>query len=99
MTHATYFIILIGAAAGLFILGGLCHQTVRKWLAGLREDKGMSETTLMHYVIVSAQGSVAAGPLAARRQTMRDALDGVRNAEELHTDFYDRDRSGADRVS
>ncbi|MEO5716062.1 MAG: hypothetical protein ABIT37_21460 [Luteolibacter sp.] len=44
------------------------------------------------YVIVSLQGSVADGPLAERRQAMRDALGDIPNAAQLHTDFYDRVR-------
>ncbi|MEL7688735.1 hypothetical protein AAG596_14340 [Citromicrobium bathyomarinum] len=44
------------------------------------------------YIIVSAQGSVADAPLAARRKAMRDALKGHPNAAKLHVDFYDRER-------
>lgn len=44
------------------------------------------------YVIVSSQGTVADAPLADRRQAMRDALGGIPNAAQLHTDFYDRVR-------
>lgn len=44
------------------------------------------------YVIVSAQGSVADKPLADRREAIRDALNDLPNAADLHTDFYDRDR-------
>jgi len=44
------------------------------------------------YVIVSSQGSVADTPLTDRRQAMRDALEGIPNAAQLHTDFYDRVR-------
>lgn len=44
------------------------------------------------YVIVSSQGSVADRPLSDRRKALRSALDGVPNAEQLHTDFYDRER-------
>ena len=44
------------------------------------------------YIIVSAQGSVADGPLTARRRAMRDAVTGHPNASALHVDFYDRDR-------
>lgn len=44
------------------------------------------------YVIVSAQGSVADKPLSDRRNAMRDALHDLRNAAQLRTDFYDRDR-------
>ncbi|WP_029909229.1 hypothetical protein [Caulobacter sp. UNC358MFTsu5.1] len=44
------------------------------------------------YVIVSAQGSVADGPLADRRRAMRDAIADDPNQARLHTDFYDRER-------
>lgn len=44
------------------------------------------------YIIVSAQGSVADKPLADRRKAMRDALHDLPNADQLTTDFYDRDR-------
>lgn len=44
------------------------------------------------YIIVSAQGSVADKPLGERRKAMRDALHDLSTADQLHTDFYDRDR-------
>lgn len=44
------------------------------------------------YIIVSAQGSVADKALNDRRQAIRDALHDLPNAEQLHSDFYDRDR-------
>jgi hypothetical protein len=44
------------------------------------------------YVIVSAQGSVADKPLQDRKKAMRDALSGMKYAERLLVDFYDRDR-------
>ncbi|WP_258571629.1 hypothetical protein [Pseudomonas protegens] len=44
------------------------------------------------YIIVSAQGSVADKPLADRRKAIRSQLHDVANADELYTDFYDRDR-------
>ena len=44
------------------------------------------------YVIVSSQGSVADSALANRRKAMRDALNDVATAAQLHIDFYDRDR-------
>lgn len=47
------------------------------------------------YVIVSAQGSVADKPLRDRRQAMRDQLSDLTPPDELHTDFYDRDRIAA----
>lgn len=47
------------------------------------------------YVIVSAQGSVADKPLRDRREAMRDQLSDLATPEDLHTDFYDRDRLAA----
>ncbi|WP_231420782.1 hypothetical protein [Sphingomonas sp. Leaf205] len=47
------------------------------------------------YVIVSAQGSVADGPLADRRKAMGDAVADHPNASALHVDFYDRERVAA----
>ena len=44
------------------------------------------------YVIVSSQGSVADKPLAARRRAMRAAVAGHPRADDLHIDFYDRER-------
>lgn len=44
------------------------------------------------YIIVSAQGSVADKPLADRRDAIRSQLDGLEDADKLHTDFYDRER-------
>lgn len=44
------------------------------------------------YIIVSAKGSVADKPLQARKRAMREALHDLPNSEQLHTDFYDRDR-------
>lgn len=44
------------------------------------------------YVIVSAQGSVADKPLADRKKAIRDTLHDQANADDLYTDFYDRDR-------
>jgi hypothetical protein len=44
------------------------------------------------YVIISAQGSVADKPLQDRKKAMRDALSGMKGAERLLVDFYDRDR-------
>lgn len=44
------------------------------------------------YIIVSAQGLVADGPLADRRSAMRDAIADDPNQARLHTDFYDRER-------
>ncbi|MFC3549571.1 hypothetical protein ACFOLC_00915 [Lysobacter cavernae] len=47
------------------------------------------------YIIVSAQGSVADKPLRERRQAMRDQLSDLATSDDLHTDFYDRDRLAA----
>lgn len=44
------------------------------------------------YIIVSAQGSVADKALRDRRQAIRESLHDLPNSEQLHTDFYDRDR-------
>jgi hypothetical protein len=44
------------------------------------------------YVIVSSKGSTADSALRKRLDALREALDGVANADQLHTDFYDRTR-------
>ncbi len=44
------------------------------------------------YVIVSSKGSTSDVALRNRRLALRDALDGVADADDLHTDFYDRTR-------
>ena len=44
------------------------------------------------YVIVSSKGSTSDIALRNRRDVLREALDGVANAGQLHTDFYDRTR-------
>lgn len=44
------------------------------------------------YIIVSAQGSTSDTSLANRRKAMREALKGEPNAENLQTEFYDRER-------
>ena len=44
------------------------------------------------YVIISSTGSTADSALRDRQNAMREALDGVGNADMLHTDFYDRTR-------
>lgn len=44
------------------------------------------------YIIFSAQGSVADGPLAARKKAMRAALGDHPSADSLLVDFYDRER-------
>jgi len=58
---------------------------LRPVIASLAESSGA-------YIIVSAQGSVADKPLAERRKAIRDALHDLPTADQLHTDFYDRDR-------
>ncbi len=44
------------------------------------------------YVIVSSKGSTTDSALRNRQDALREALDGVANADQLHTDFYDRTR-------
>lgn len=44
------------------------------------------------YIIVSSQGSTADTALTSRRDAMRSATAGVRNADALLLDFYDRTR-------
>ncbi|KPH81623.1 hypothetical protein [Bosea vaviloviae] len=44
------------------------------------------------YVIASSRGSCSDTALKARRKAMREALEGVRDADKLHTDFFDRNR-------
>jgi len=44
------------------------------------------------YIIVSSRGSVSDSALADRRRAMHDAVAGIANCEDLHLDFYDRDR-------
>lgn len=44
------------------------------------------------YVIVSSTGSTADSALCNRQNALREALEDVDNADQLHTDFYDRTR-------
>lgn len=44
------------------------------------------------YVIVSSHGSTADIALRNRRNALREALTGVANDAQMHTDFYDRTR-------
>ena len=44
------------------------------------------------YIIVSSNGSVSDSALADRRRGMRDAVAGIANCDDLHLDFYDRNR-------
>jgi hypothetical protein len=42
------------------------------------------------YIIVSSHGSTSNSVLGNRRNALREALDGGANANQLHTDFYER---------
>ena len=44
------------------------------------------------YVIVSASGSTTDSALINRRGAMREALEGIADADKLLTEFYDRTR-------
>lgn len=44
------------------------------------------------YIIVSSHGSTADSALRNRQNALREALNGVDNATQLHIDFYDRTR-------
>ncbi len=44
------------------------------------------------YIIVSSKGSLADTALADRLAAMHDATEGIENRDNLHLDFYDRDR-------
>lgn len=59
--------------------------TIRPIIQELADEAGA-------YVIVSSRGSTADSALRNRRNALRDALDGVTNGDQLHTDFYDRTR-------
>lgn len=59
--------------------------TIRPVIEELADERGA-------YVIVSSHGSTADIALRNRRKALRDALTGVANAADLHTDFYDRTR-------
>jgi hypothetical protein len=61
------------------------HGTLRPVIGGLADAGGA-------YIVFSAQGSVADGPLGARRQAMRDAVADHPNGSALLVDFYDRER-------
>src|SRR4030095_9074272 len=58
---------------------------IRPVIQDLADDAGA-------YVIVSSIGSTADSALRSRRNALREALDGVSNSDQLHTDFYDRTR-------
>lgn len=59
--------------------------TIRPVIQELADEGGA-------YIIVSSKGSTADSALRKRRDALREALDGVANADQLHTDFYDRTR-------
>ena len=59
--------------------------TIRSVIRELANEAGA-------YIIVSSTGSTADSALRNRQNAMREALNGVRNADQLHTDFYDRTR-------
>ena len=61
--------------------------TIRSVIQELADEAGA-------YVIVSSTGSTADSALRNRQNALREALEGVGNADQLHTDFYDRTRSG-----
>jgi len=44
------------------------------------------------YIIISSSGSTADSALRSRQNALREALNGMANADQLHTDFYDRTR-------
>jgi hypothetical protein len=44
------------------------------------------------YIMVSSKGSTADSALRNRRDALREALATIANADQLHTDFYDRTR-------
>lgn len=61
------------------------HGAVRPVIQDLADECGA-------YVIVSSHGSTADSALRNRQNALREALTGVVNAAQLHTDFYDRTR-------
>jgi hypothetical protein len=58
---------------------------VRQVLKELAADRGA-------YIIVSGTGSTSDSALRQRRLAMREALSEVKQADALHTDFFDRTR-------
>ena len=44
------------------------------------------------YIIVSSKVSVSDSALADRKRAMQDAVAGIANCDDLHLDFYDRNR-------
>ena len=69
-----------------------------KILAEMKQDGAIRPSILElaasggSYIIVSSKDSVSDRFLADRRRAMRDAAAGGANCDNLHTDFYDRDR-------
>ncbi|MFV8638080.1 hypothetical protein ACNRBS_01295 [Ralstonia pseudosolanacearum] len=59
--------------------------TIRQVIQQLADSRGA-------YIIVSSHGSTTDSALGNRRRALREALDDVSNADDLHTDFYDRAR-------
>lgn len=59
--------------------------TIRPVIQALADEAGA-------YVIISSAGSTADSALRNRQNALREALNGVNNANLLHTDFYDRTR-------
>jgi len=59
--------------------------TIRPVIQELADEAGA-------YIIVSSTGSTADSALRNRQNALREALDCVANAGQLHTDFYDRTR-------
>lgn len=47
------------------------------------------------YIIISSTGSTTYSALSSRRKAMREALSAIENANQLTTDFYDRERIAA----
>lgn len=58
---------------------------IRPVIQELADDAGA-------YIIVSSKGSTADSALRNRRDALREALDGVANADRLYTEFFDRTR-------
>lgn len=69
-----------------------------KILAEMRPDQTVRPSILElaaaggSYIIVSSKGSVSDSALADRRRAMHDAVAGIANCDDLHLDFYDRNR-------
>ena len=61
------------------------NSVIRPSIQSLADQSGA-------YIIVSSQGSTADTPLTNRRDAMKEAIQGVPNADQLLLDFYDRTR-------